>query len=166
MNLKKINNIPLYEIHTHLYGCLDEDDLNWLGSRKPPRWYIYQNSYYDIYKEYPDLDPLYNHKLFSKHSLNEFQKKILRDYYIYDHQKPRGFKYFQLCFDFIIALSHTDPDELKEISKRVSFKQKEYYSEYRMMFNPHITQNEFKEKVLALIEGFSEAEKKQQKKFP
>lgn len=149
----------LYEVHTHLYGCLDEDDLNWLGSRKPPRWHIYKNSYFNIYKKYPNLEPLFKNRIFHYQKLNEQQKNILRSYYIYDNSKPTGFLHFQLCFDFIIALSHTDPEELKEISQRVSYKQKEYYSEYRMMFNPRISPNEFKEKVLALIEGFSIANK-------
>lgn len=155
--------ISLYEVHTHLYGCLDEEDLHWLGKRKTPRWEIYKNSYFNLYKTYPNLDKLYN-QIFSSTSLNENQKQILRSYFILDSTKQKkGFSYFQLCFDFIISLSHTDPDELKEISKRVINKQKEYYSEYRMMFNPKISPLEFKEKVLALIAGFQEAQKNQNK---
>jgi len=149
----------LYEVHTHLYGCLDEDDLNWLGSRKPPRWEIYKNSFYKLNKAYPNIEFLYQNQIFQTPKLNENQKNILRSYYVFDSSKPKNFLHFQLCFDFIIALSHTDPEELKEIALRVFHKQKEYYSEYRMMFSPKASANEFKEKTLALIEGFKEANK-------
>ncbi len=152
--------MDLYEIHTHLYGCLDEEDLNWLGSRKPPRWDIYKNSYYALYKKYPDIEILYKNNIFHSHKLNNEQRRILRNFYLYDNNKPTGFSYFQLCFDFIISLAHTDPEELREIALRVSEKQKEIYSEYRMMFSPFIKENEFKEKVLSLIEGLQKSEEK------
>lgn len=155
--------MALYEVHTHLYASLDEDDLNWLGSRKSPRWDIYKNSYKKLYGEFPSLDILYKNQVFLTQNLTKQQKEILRSFYIYNQDKPKGFPYFQLCFDFIISLAHTDPEELKEVAIRVHEKQKEYYSEYRMMFSPMISPLEFQEKVLALIEGFGQVDQNKKK---
>lgn len=150
----------LYELHCHLYGCLIEEDLQWLGKRKNPRWEIYQNSYKALYKKEPDLKILYKNKIFSNSYLNDFQKNILKKFYVMETNEPNSFLVFQNKFDFIISLSHTDPEELQEITKRILYRQKEFYSEYRMMFSPKITQIEFKEKVLALVESFDSMEKK------
>ncbi len=149
----------LYEIHTHLYGCLDIDDILWLGKRKKPRWEIFENSYQRIFGHKPDIEILYKENVFTASVLNERQKEILRSFYVFDYSKPTGFLNFQICFNFIIALSHTDPDELKEIVFRIVQNQNEKYSEYRMMFSPFISISEFEEKVISLIEGFNYVKK-------
>lgn len=158
MTIKNKMN-DLYELHCHLYGCLKEEDLQWLGQRKTPRWEIFKNSYKTLYQKEPDLEILYKNKIFSNSILNEVQKNILRKFYIMEKTDSNSFLVFQNKFDFIISLSHTDPEELQELTKRVLYRQKEFYSEYRMMFSPKITQIEFKEKVKALVESFDYMEK-------
>ncbi|MFN3603073.1 MAG: hypothetical protein ACK4UJ_00015 [Leptonema sp. (in: bacteria)] len=149
----------LYELHTHLYGCLVEEDLQWLGQRRTPRWEIYINSFKKIYGYEPKIEILYKNQIFSNSKLNQYQKRILRKFYRMDPTKF-GFLQFQNCFDFIIALSNTDPEELQEITKRVLSRQEEIYAEYRMMFSPFIKETEFKEKVSGLVEAFDSLETK------
>lgn len=149
----------LYELHTHLYGCLAEEEIQWLGKRKKPRWEIYINSFENTYGRKPDLSILNAYQIFSNHPLNDTQKKILKKFYVMDSSR-QGFLEFQTCFDFIIALSYTDPEELSEISKRVILKQEEAYAEYRMMFSPKLQESEFKEKLIAIVEAFDSLSEK------
>ncbi len=148
----------LYELHTHLYGCLTEEDIQWLGRRKQPRWEIYKNSFLNTYSYEPDLSILKTYQIFSNEFLTEEKKQILKKFYVMDSTKY-GFLEFQTCFDFIISLSYTDPEELREISKNIILRQKEIYTEYRMMFSPKISPYEFSEKLKALVEIFDIMEK-------
>lgn len=128
-----------HELHTHLYGCLNTDDLRWLASRKPPRWHIFQESYNKVYGRNPDLDGIFKDEV------------RLRKYCI--HSSPGNFGQFQCAFDFVISVSHIDPDELYHVAQRVAQRQTEPYAEYRMLLPPFTGKNEFIEKTNALSEG-------------
>ena len=139
---------PFYELHSHLYGCLNLQDLHWLAARYPPRWEIFTRSYSNLYGKEADIANLFSSK--------EQDQERLASYYYF--QNKSGFPAFQNCFDLVIALAHTDCEELKEICMRVGQREDASYAEYRMMFSPLLNDKEFIEKSLALCEGFALAE--------
>jgi len=136
------------ELHSHLYGCLEIDDLKWLYSRNEPRWEIFRSSYQNAFGSYPDIERLKED--------SPDREEAFRQYY---HNFASGdFAAFQSAFDLIIALSKTDTMELREASLRV-LSRRSGYTEQRMMFSPLDDISFFKEKVHALCEAFAEAEK-------
>ena len=138
----------LYELHSHLYGSLNIEDLHWLAARRPPRWEIFTQSYRDLYGQEAKIENLFSKK--------EADQKRLASYYYFKNKS--GFVAFQNCFNLIIALAHTDPEELKEICLRVGRREKADYAEYRMMFSPLLSNTEFVNKSLALCEALATAE--------
>ena len=139
---------PLYELHTHLYGCLSMEDLHWLAARRPPRWDLFTSSYRNLYGKEPEIANLF---------LGEGRhEKRLASYYYFENKA--GFPAFQNCFDLVIALAHTDPQELEELCIRVGKRESADYAEYRMMFSPLLSDEEFLEKSLALCKGLALAE--------
>lgn len=134
------------ELHSHLYGCLQTDDLRWLASINEPRWNIFSDSYRSVYGKSPNIDRIFDPST---------EGAILLDNYYYF--SGGSFAAFQTCFDLVIALSRTTPEELQEISRRVLSRQSGYV-EQRMMFSPMTPVELYKEKVLALCQAFSEVE--------
>jgi len=131
------------DLHTHLYGSLDLDDLEYLVSRNRHRTEIFRASFRKLYA----ADPPAN--LFD---LSDEGKRLRESFYYC--VKPADFQRFQLSFDLVISVSSTLPDELAEIVSRVCRKN-DHYAEYRMMFSPATPSSLFKEKVHALCEAFS-----------
>lgn len=136
-----------FELHTHLYGCLLPEDLRWLASRSEPRWHIFEDTYEKTHGQKPDVQDI-----FADH-----RKEDLRRYSVYE--SVGSFPEFQCCFDFVISLAQADPDEVYQVARRVSGRQKEPYAEYRMLFGPQWEMPDYLERVQALCEGF-EAEGK------
>lgn len=135
----------LCELHTHLYGCLQLDDLRWLASRRAPRWQIFVESYRRSYGRDPDISAMFAQSAEGQRRLAE--AALFRD--------AGDFARFQTCFDLVIALSHTDAEELREVAARVVSRQPEAYAEYRMLFSPREDAVSFSEKVHALAEGLA-----------
>ncbi len=132
------------DLHNHLYGSLNDDDLKWLFHRNKPRWHIFQKSYQKCYGSQPNL-----HGLF-QYGAGERRAR-------YSTLIHRGdFQRFQTAFDFIISLSSLDPAELYEIAHRVISHQPEEYVEYRMLFPPS-DKSLLEERVFALSEGIAHA---------
>ena len=135
-----------YELHTHLYGCLNQEDLRWLASRKEPRWHIFQSSFEETYGHKPDLEGIFHPQ----------RSQDLRSYSVYE--SVGNFPRFQCCFDFVISVAHADEEELFQVAKRVSGRQKEPLAEYRMLFGPQLSMEEYSQRVQALCEGFEQAD--------
>ena len=135
-----------FELHTHLYGCLREDELRWLAARKEPRWHIFSKTYESTYGATPDLENIFDPE----------RADDLRKFSIYD--SIGNFPQFQCCFDFVISVAHADQEEVYEVARRVSSKQVEPYAEYRMLFGPQLDLDEYARRVKALCEGFQSAE--------
>ncbi|MBI3395694.1 MAG: hypothetical protein HY042_07665, partial [Spirochaetia bacterium] len=133
----------LTELHSHLYGCLVEDDLAWLASRRPPKMDYFSASYKSYYGVYPDVSGLFLSA--NRARLTEYLR----------FTKPDTFAAFQVCFDLIIACAHTDPDELYNVALRVREREPASYAEYRMLFSPLRGETEFIESLCALTEAFA-----------
>ncbi|MCB1315344.1 MAG: hypothetical protein KDK27_05275 [Leptospiraceae bacterium] len=140
--------MSLTELHTHLYGCLQPDDLRWLYHRKVPRPHIYINSYREYYGHDPEF-----HELF--HDDSDARAKLERSYY-FDH--PDNFQAFQIRFNLIISVAHADPEELPAVCDRVLAHEPAGYVEYRMLYPPR-DRVEYQEMVLATCEGLRTAER-------
>jgi hypothetical protein len=132
------------DLHTHLYGSLEIDDLRYLASRNRPRWEIYRVSYRKTYRTEPDLANLFA-------TNGDRDRKIRSHYYMLEQG---DFARFQTSFDFVIALSSTEPEELFEIVSRVCSRYCSF-AEYRMMFPLTLTDSQFEERVQALCEAVS-----------
>lgn len=139
----------LVELHSHLYGCFVEEDLEWLASRRAPRWDFFVRSFEKVYGHKPDIAGVFNSDRASRQRLRNF----------FQFTKPASFAEFQVCFDFIIACSHLDVEELSGAAQRITSRQEEAHAEYRMLFPPHKTKSEFMESLFALCEGFEHREK-------
>ncbi|MBX7056560.1 MAG: hypothetical protein K1X75_00750 [Leptospirales bacterium] len=137
----------LCELHCHLYGCLQLDDLRWLAARRPPRWQIFQDSFRRSYGATPPGAELFADQPQSRALLE--RTALFRE--------PGNFQRFQTCFDLVIAVAHTDAEELQQIAARVVGRQQEAFVEYRMLFSPREDSVSFQEKVFALAEGLASA---------
>ncbi len=131
------------ELHSHLYGCLTVDDLYWLAARRPWRQDLYRQSHLRTYGEEPALDDLF-------HADGRGRERV-RSYYLY--RQAGDFARFQTCFDFCVAVSHTDQEELAGVLERVVAREPAAYAEYRMLFSPLTEKSVFKEKVRSLAQA-------------
>ncbi len=137
----------LYELHSHLYGCLTAEDLEFLAARKPPRWKIFLDSYQKTYGRRPDIERLFQQTAESK--------QLLEEYYYY--MEAGNFARFQTGFDLIITVAHTDAEELELVTRRVLNHDDADYAEYRMIFPVRDSVDTFAEKVHACCEGLQAA---------
>ena len=150
----------LYDLHTHLYGCLGIEDLYRLEKRgAPKRWNIFINSYRLAYGEKPDIKGLFNRE--------KETSQRLKNYYC-NFQK--GFLAFQSSFDLIISVSDTSPDEIQEVCQWVCSSEDADYAEYRMLFpypSPYSFEGEkeYENKIRSFCSSLSKAEKSSQKQF-
>ncbi|MCB1165884.1 MAG: hypothetical protein KDK33_07010 [Leptospiraceae bacterium] len=131
-----------FELHTHLYGCLNEDDLRWLASRKQPRWHIFEQSYRSAYNASPNLE-----NIFAPERRSDLRKLSI-------YESVGNFPEFQCCFDFVISVAHADPEEVHEVASRLSKRQVEPHAEYRMLFGPQIEMDDYLNRVQSICEGF------------
>lgn len=139
----------LYELHSHLYGCLELEDLYYLAARSSPRWEIFAQSYRELYKKEAEIKSLFSKK--------KSDQERLSSYYYFKNKS--GFRAFQNCFDLVVSLARADPEELKEVCLRVAKRESADYAEYRMMFPALLSDAEFVDKSLALCEALAIAEK-------
>lgn len=138
----------LCELHSHLYGCLKVEDLEFLADRRPPRAEIFTESFRRTHGSTPpDISALFA-------GTSESRRLLEQHYYFLE---PAEFPFFQTCFDLIITVSHTDPEELALVSRRVAAAEDADYAEYRVLFPPRDSHSLFQEKVHALCEGLREA---------
>jgi adenosine deaminase len=138
----------LCELHSHLYGCLKVEDLEFLARRRPPRQEIFLESYRRTHgKPAPAFAALFAGTAESR--------ALLESYYYFS--RPAEFPYFQTCFDLIISVAHTDPEELALVSRRVAAVEDADYAEYRVLFPPRDSPALFREKIHALCEGLRDA---------
>lgn len=135
-----------FELHTHLYGCLREDELRWLASRKEPRWHIFSNTFEKTYGKPPDLENIFSPS----------RKEDLRKYSVYE--SVGNFPQFQCCFDFVISVAHADEQEVYDVARRLSKRQTEPYAEYRMLFGPQLEMEDYRRRIVSLCEGFHSAQ--------
>lgn len=141
--------LPLAELHSHLYGCLDASDLEELYQRRAPREQIYRDSYTRTHGQAPpDHVALFAGTAESRRLLDEH----------YYFTEPAPFPVFQTSFDLIISVAHTDPDELRDVCLRVGRHETADYAEYRMLLPPTDGPAEAREKLHALCEGLRAAE--------
>ena len=149
----------LYELHTHLYGCLQLEDLYWLAQRNLKNGAsdlsVFTNSYKKVHAKLPNIKNLFDQQR------NTSQQRLASYYYFTEHS---NFSAFQCCFDLIISLSRTDAKEIEELCLRITQREEADYSEYRMMFSPLCSESEFAEKSLALCEAVAKAQKIRQTK--
>ena len=139
----------LVELHTHLYGGLALEDLEWLAAHNEPRWPIFIESYRRAYNSEPNISGLFE-------GTAESRQRLAATYYFL---RPGNFAAFQCAFDLVIALSRTEPEELLEITRRVVGRQESAYAEYRMLLSPRETHESFREKLIALCQGLELASK-------
>ncbi|MBL8019311.1 MAG: hypothetical protein JNM27_06580 [Leptospirales bacterium] len=133
------------ELHSHLYGCLTVDDLYFLAKRNTPRWQIFVDSWTKAHGSAPIMDGLMdpsNRGLLEKH---------------YHFKRASDFPKFQACFDLIIALSSTEPEELREIALRVAAREPAKHAEYRQLLSPFLPVEDFKARMRALALAFEES---------
>ncbi|MCR9142253.1 MAG: adenosine deaminase [bacterium] len=140
----------LCELHSHLYGCLKPEDLEFLARRRPPRREIFLDSY----RRNHGVEPPEYSTLFA--GTPESRSLLERYYYFLE---PAEFRFFQTCFDLIISVAHTDPEELALVSRRVAAAEDADYAEYRVLFPPRDSPALFGEKVHAICEGLRDAER-------
>ncbi|MCB1169353.1 MAG: hypothetical protein KDK25_03415 [Leptospiraceae bacterium] len=133
-----------FELHTHLYGCLNQEDLRWLAGRREPRWHIFRNTFRNTYGAEPVLEDI-----FADH-----RSQDLRKYSVYE--SVGNFPEFQCCFDFVISVAHADPEEVYEVARRISRRQAEPWAEYRMLLGPQWALPDFLERVRSICEGFEQ----------
>lgn len=139
----------LVEPHSHLYGCLLPEDLEWLAGRNQPRWQIFEDAYRLAYPgQQARISDLF---LSTKES-----RRLLESYYYF--REAGNFARFQSCFSLIIAVSSTDPEELSEVIGRVAKREPADWVEYRMQFSPLHNDEAFAQRVVALAEGAARAQ--------
>ena len=155
MNADSFSTAPeLCELHSHLYGCLQLADLEFLERRRPPRAEIFLDSYRRTHgKAPPNFASLFEGTAESR--------RLLESYYYF--LEAAEFPFFQTCFDLIISVAHTDPEELALVSRRVAQIEDADYAEYRVLFPPRDSAALFQEKVHAICEGLREAERETNK---
>ncbi len=135
----------LCELHTHLYGCFTLEDLRWLASRSRPRWHIYEQSYERLYGQRAPVEQLFR------------DSALLERHYYY--LSCDGFAAFQVHFDLVIALSHSDAEEIREVSLRIAAREQADHVEYRMLFPLSDSDQSFIEKLHAFCEALAAAER-------
>ncbi len=145
----------LYDLHTHLYGCLGIEDLYRLEKRgATKRWNIFINSYQLAYGEKPNIKGLFNRE--------KEASQRLKNYYC---NFPKGFPAFQSSFDLIVSVSDTSPDEIQEVCQWVCSSEDADYAEYRMLFPYPLPQKEYENKICSFCSSLSKAEKSFRKQF-
>lgn len=142
---------PLIELHTHLYGSLAIEDLYWLANRNRESSNIFYDSYRQLYGKPPAIELLFKR--------GKDSRRLLEEYYYFT--RPADFNSFQVCFNLIISISSTEPEELYEIVSRVFRAHPVDYGEYRMMFPSRLSGSQYKERVIALAEGMAQTEQNQ-----
>lgn len=133
------------ELHSHLYGCLTVDDLYFLAKRNTPRWQIFVDSWTRAHGSAPILDGL----------MDPANRGLLETHYHF--KRASDFPKFQACFDLIIALSSTEPDELRDIALRVAAREPAKHAEYRQLLSPFLPVDDFKARMRALALAFEES---------
>ncbi|MCE9599340.1 MAG: hypothetical protein K8S54_15355 [Spirochaetia bacterium] len=140
------------ELHSHLYGCLTVDDLYFLAERNTPRWQIFVDSWTKAHGTPPVMDGL----------MDPSNRRILEKHYHF--KSASDFPKFQACFDLIIALSSTEPEELREIALRVAAREPAVHAEYRQLLSPFLPMDDFKARMKALALAFEESNRLNPKK--
>lgn len=138
------------DLHCHLYGCLEIEDLYWMASNNQPRWNIFENSWKKTYGYIPDIKNLFESEINSNQRLREF----------YYPENPGSFEKFQASFDLVISLASTNKAELEEITKRIIERQVAAYCEYKMMFSPLEKKENYQMKLLALCKAMQKHQTK------
>ncbi len=142
----------MIELHNHLYGSLSVEMVYEMGKNNPnPRWNIFLELH----------EKLFGEKLFPETFFEIFDspKKLESLYYF---TKSGSFEEFQSKFNLIIALSKFDPDEIQEVSYQVAckhFSEGILHSEYRLMYSPFASKEDYYSKTLAACKGLQRAEK-------
>lgn len=139
------------ELHTHLYGSLSAELLYDIGKKNPtPRWNLYTDFYeknlsrkvetHDFFKIYDTVD--------------KFKQ-------IYYFEEKGQFLEFQAKFNLIIALVKFDPEEIRYVAREVVeeyYRKGVDYAEYRLMYSPFATEDDYREKTIAACLGLREGE--------
>ncbi|MDX1958691.1 MAG: adenosine deaminase [Leptospiraceae bacterium] len=141
----------LTELHNHLYGSISVETLFWLGKNNPnPRWNLFTESYEKEFGK--KIDPKNFFEVYD-------EPNKLGELYYFD--KPGPFSQFQAKFNLIIALSTLNEEELIEVSRKTileHWKEGISYIEYRQMFSPIATREDYVKKLNAICKGLKKGE--------
>lgn len=141
----------MIDLHCHLYGSLTAEMLYEMGKNNPkPRWAIFTNLYEELYHKKFDINNFFQ-KYDSPEKLGE----------LYYFKKRAPFLEFQCKFNLIIALSKFDPQEIEHYSYLIALKHFQKgieYIEYRIMYSPNATKEDYIQKTIAACKGFKQAE--------
>lgn len=147
--LKK--DIHFTELHTHLYGSLSAELLYEIGKQNPnPRWHIYTDFYEKHFSKIQETRDFFK--------VYDTPEKFKECYYF---KEKAAFLEFQAKFNLIIALVKFDVSEIKYVISQVL---EEYskdsvgYVEFRIMYSPIATENEYREKTIAACLGLEAGE--------
>ena len=151
--------MAIHDLHSHLYGCLQPQDVQWLVQRVTnwDRFARYQNKYREIFGtdvKLPTKEGLTDKKKLS--SLYQYRQRLT------DHS---DFQIFQIHFDLLISLITLSVDEIVHLVQRVVSHETAQYVEYRFMFPLNANEEFVTEKLDALDEAFKMAEKKYKKQI-
>ena len=139
------------DLHLHLYGCIPPQVLYEIGkNNKAPRW----NLFTDFYEEQYGIK-INPSTFFTDYPNIESFKKL----YLFTNREP--FLKFQAKFNLIIALVKFDIEEIKNLTKQIitkHYSNKVTYSEYRVMYAPNETKQNYYAKMQAACLGISMAE--------
>jgi adenosine deaminase len=141
------------DLHNHLYGSIPAKLLYEIGKKNPnPRWFLYTDLYKKLYNKEFDTN-----NFFEKYSnLQDFSN-------LYHFKKQAPFLEFQCKFNLIIALSKFDVEEIEWVSEEIFYSQ---YStgvrlaEYRLMYSPLASYDDYISKTISACRGLEKAEKK------
>lgn len=139
------------DLHLHLYGCLSPDMLFEIGRKNPrPKWERFLDFYEMQYGTKINPDTFWN---------DYAEPEKFKELYLFNHRAP--FACFQAKFNLIIALIQFDEKEIFFVSKEVAlqhFKEGVNYAEYRLMFSPFETKQNYYSKIKAACNGLKYAE--------
>jgi adenosine deaminase len=140
------------DLHNHLYGSLSIEMVYEMGKNNPsPRWELFTTLHEELYAE--KIHPETFFQLFDN------PQKMERIYYF---NKKAPFIEFQSKFNLIIALSRFNIEEIEQNSYLVAtkhFQEGIDYIEYRLMYSPFATREDYIEKTIAACKGLAKAEK-------
>lgn len=148
---EQVSKPKFAELHSHLYGCLSSELLFEIGKNNPsPRWNIYT----DLYEK------LYHKKVDTKNFFKDYNNpQKLESIYYFRENAP--FLEFQSKFNLIIALARFDEMEIQYVARSVlieHFLSGIEYSEFRIMYSPFATEEDYRRKTIAACEGLHSAE--------
>ncbi len=146
------------DLHNHLYGCLSAETLWEIGRKnRNPKWERFIPEYKKVFGKEIDSKSFFE--------VYDTPEKLGNLYWF---NKPGPFSEFQCSFNLIIALSVFDEEEILEAARRTALEHYHdgvSYAEYRIMYSPAASENDYIRKSLSACRGLKKAEEESRGRF-